>query len=226
MKANYDVNIDYDDKKEIFSIDVALIPDTVRSTLPNKIKKLIKESNPSSVGKKSKNKGQTFERSIVNRLNERFKYLAKSNEDGVPEIQFTRTPRSGGIYGGANKARLSGIDDKAKTVLSGDIIVPNYFRFTIEAKNHAAYPIVHKLLTKEGDSKMNEWIKQAKDDTVGMAKWLIIFHINLVGDFCVFDSKLMDECDKLSEIGNKMANQTCIVPFDDFITLPDSFFMW
>jgi hypothetical protein len=233
MKADFNIEVEYDEKKEVMSMDVGLIPEKQRNALPNKIKKMVRDMDPSRIGKKSNRKGGAFERNIYNGLNERFKHKGEIQEDGKPEAQFTRVPRSGGIFGGKNKERLSGISDEAKRVLSGDLIVPEYFRFSIECKNHKGYPKLHSLFTKEGCTKMNEWISQAKDDIVGTEDWMIIFHIDLIGDFVVIDAlhiALMDtEPGKIPEYANSVTilpGNLALIPFKDLLEFPDEFFLW
>ena len=72
----------------------------------------------------SSNKGRTFEREICKILAENF------------GGEYRRVPMSGGFMGGANRLRNKEVRQDAKDILSGDIICPDDFPFSVECKHH------------------------------------------------------------------------------------------
>lgn len=123
----------------------------------------------------SKNKGSCFEREIAHLLTETF------------GKQFNRTPGSGSFTGGKNRVRALGLSAAANTTLTGDLIVPKGFPYSIECKNYASiawHQVIH------GECKqLDSWISQAKDDaqSIGLIP-LIIIKINRNGTFFVMPS--------------------------------------
>lgn len=87
------------------------------------------EQEAKKKGKKrvhSGRKGKTWERDLCKALSERF------------GMAFSRTPGSGGFATGGV------MDEQARDMLTGDIIVPECFRFVLEAKK--GYPVdLHNL---------------------------------------------------------------------------------
>lgn len=95
----------------------------------------------------SKRKGNAFERQICDIFRSRF------------NDKFSRVPSSGAIAT-AQKEELS---SEAKVMLSGDIIVPKNFRFSIECKSRREFSLWELI----GDAKAiewQEWFKQATQD--------------------------------------------------------------
>ena len=222
----------------VMSFNTFGMDDRVINALPKKIEALIKASDPSAVGRKSRNKGGTFERSIAKKLNERFASRAEYDAAGKVIPMFTRTPRSGGFLSNQQKAQLMSEVEESVRALSGDLIAPKAFRFNLELKNYKNAPLLHKLFTKEGDKHMNEWLDQAKRDVVNDDMYMIIFHISLVGDFCVFSRDALSYKapmgdrynEKVDAIVNTpitsfgFCNDAVMVPFSDLLKMPDLFF--
>jgi len=95
----------------------------------------------------SKHKGNAFERQVCGILKERFNQ------------PFNRVPTSGAI-GTAQKDILT---EEAKGILTGDIICPKNFRFSVECKSRKEFSLWGLL----GDAKETEWLdwwKQACED--------------------------------------------------------------
>jgi hypothetical protein len=110
-------------------------------------------------------KGKTFERATCDDLAKRF--------GGV----FRRVPTSGAMVGGMNRFRNADINEAAKQTLTGDIICPTSFPFSVECKNYYDSPKLHNLLSI-GDKELDGWISQAKGESEFVKKdWIIIFKI-------------------------------------------------
>jgi hypothetical protein len=110
----------------------------------------------------SKQKGNRNELYIANLLSERF---GKT---------FKRVPASGAH--GTNLADTE-LRQDAKEILSGDIICPAEFRFSIEVKSRANFNF-WELLNKE-DTEVDDWIKQAKlEAEISKKDFLLIVRVN------------------------------------------------
>ena len=113
----------------------------------------------------SKQKGNSWERSVCKILKERF-----SGRD------FSRVPTSGAFFGKTNKEKRSLAEDNVKEVLSGDIICPSDFRFSVECKSYADISF-WDLFNESSD--LHSWIKQCKEDAEFVNKVpLLIVKIN------------------------------------------------
>lgn len=120
---------------------------------------------------KGKNKGKAYERKLCEHLKTVF------------GLSFQRVPNSGAFTGGKNFYRAVTLSAEQLLLTDGDIIVPTELaHIAIEAKNHKnlSFPSFFS-----GSAKLDEWIGQAK--TSKRLLWLLIFHVNNVGDFIVFD---------------------------------------
>lgn len=223
-------------ENSVMTINLYGIDDRVLKALPKKVESLIKASDPSAVGRKSRNKGGNFERGTAKKLNSRFSSKAEMDESGKPLPLFSRTPRSGGFLSNQQKSQLMAEVEESVRALSGDLIAPKAFKFNLELKNYKNSPLLHKLYTKGGDRHMNEWVSQSRRDAVNEDMFMIIFHIDVIGDFCVFPyeafSKFATTEEDFAAINNIcITNLNCadlldavIVPLDELLTLPDSFF--
>ena len=84
---------------------------------------------------------------------------------------------SGGFVGGRNRFKNYFVNENAQSNLTGDIITPLWFPFIVECKNYADSPKIHNLLSI-GDRDLDDWVKQAKDESRTAKKdWLIIFNM-------------------------------------------------
>jgi hypothetical protein len=99
---------------------------------------------------KSKTKGNSWERDIVNHLS------------ALYNLPFVRVPSSGAFVGGKNKVRKEFLHDGQIKMMKGDIIPPDKWNhFNCEAKNYADFPF-HQLV--QGECKQLEtWIAQLMD---------------------------------------------------------------
>jgi hypothetical protein len=112
--------------------------------------------------KNPKRKGNKNELVVAKLLSERFKQ------------SFKRVPMSGG-WGTANEN--TDVRQDAKEILSGDIICPSNFKFSIEVKSRANFNF-WELLNKE-NTEFDEWIKQAEREAVlSKREFLLIIKIN------------------------------------------------
>lgn len=113
----------------------------------------------------SKNKGSNFERAVCKILKERF-----------PGKDFSRVPTSGAFFGKSNKEKRCLAEDNVKEVLSGDVICPSNFRFSVECKSYAEISF-WDLFNESSD--LHSWMKQCKDDAYFVNKTpLLIVKIN------------------------------------------------
>jgi hypothetical protein len=110
-------------------------------------------------------KGKRGERNICKEMSKMF------------DDTFRRVPGSGMMLGGKNWNKNEGISDSAKNTLTGDIITPDWFPYSIESKNYADTPKLHNLYDGE-DIELDKWIAQASSDAAKCGKeWLLIFNI-------------------------------------------------
>lgn len=98
----------------------------------------------------SKNKGNVWERALCKILKERF-----------PGRDFSRVPTSGAFFGKSNKEKRSLAEDNVKEVLSGDIICPSDFRFSVECKSYADISF-WDLFNESSD--LHSWMRQCTED--------------------------------------------------------------
>jgi len=99
----------------------------------------------------AKQKGNRGERELVHILDARF-----------GEGRFRRTPSSGAITGGSNRAISENLDLESKLTLASDIIAPIDFRFVIE---HKAYEAASFWDLFNPGAELNKWLQQVEDDS-------------------------------------------------------------
>ena len=130
------------------------------------------------MGKSSKDKGNAWELEVAKLLEENF------------EGKFSRTPRSGAIFGGENAENATGERPDVVEILTGDIITPKAFPFTIEAKHYDDFKFSHMLTGENKD--LDQWIEGAEKDA-DLAKRLpmIIAKFSYIGTYVVFDYKIV-----------------------------------
>jgi len=119
----------------------------------------------------SKRKGNSFERDIVNIFKKEFE------DEG-----FMRTPHSGATFGKSNRYRMEGIDEGFSHQMTGDLVVPKKFPFSLECKAYKNFEF-HQVL--QGENKtLDKWIEQAKDDAeVSEKEMLIVMKFNRKGTY-------------------------------------------
>lgn len=146
-------------------------------------------------------KGKSYERFIVHDLEKRFNDV------------FRRVPTSGAMMGGMNFHKNKDLRQDAKEILSGDIICPTWFKFSIEAKNYYDTPKIHNLMSI-GDATLDKWIEQAKLESKNAQKdWLIIFKVTVYrgSQFCVIDKK------RFIEVSGGIGGESFIVYKDSLV---------
>jgi len=113
----------------------------------------------------SKNKGNIGERAICKIFKERW-----------PEHDWMRVPASGARLGQSNKIKYSAIEENVKEVLSGDIICPSNFKFSVESKNYADISFWDIF---NDSSDLHSWMNQCYEDAAFANKYpLLIVKIN------------------------------------------------
>ena len=109
---------------------------------------------------------------------------------GVFEGNFNRVPRSGGMFGGKNVTHAEGERDDVKEIMSGDIICPKGFPFSVEAKNYASFDFAK--IYKGEHKELDDWISQAEADAALSGKEpLISMKFNYKGSFVVFKKDIV-----------------------------------
>lgn len=117
-------------------------------------KKPKRKRTPSQIGKMSKRKGDNFERHLATDLQKAY---------GIPgtkagDREFYRTPLSGGM----------------KTEFSGDIVVPSWFPFMIEAKNREEIGDLSTLYTRGRAHPLIKWIKEERGKAKKLLRSLLV----------------------------------------------------
>ena len=159
---------------------------------------------------KSKQKGNTFERKIANKLSERF-----ASHLGIPN-GFRRNPDSGSFFGGKNVARVA--THSSNHAALSDIICPDDFNFLIECKHYKSAPSF-KALLKMSIEQWDQWIAQLEQNVkvVNKQPMLVIKYNN--SDMFALVTSLPEG----SEHSFKYKNYY-VVLFDQILNLEDSFF--
>ncbi len=122
----------------------------------------------------SGNKGKTFERDISKLLNKMFNTK-----------EFTRTPGSGNFMGLSNSVARKDLSSSAKNTLSSDLIVPDWFKFSIECKWYKDSPQYHGILNGS-DCDLDRWIGETLFDSLNLKLIpMLFFKTNRKGTFVV-----------------------------------------
>ena len=131
------------------------------------------------MGVKGKQKGNSFERKIANLLSERFQTVT-----GIPN-SFRRNIDSGSFWGATNQYRIQ-THDTSKAIF-GDIVCPENFNYNIECKFYKEAPSFN-LLIHQDIKQWDEWIEQAKQDSVNANKKMcLIIKYNKIGEIVILD---------------------------------------
>lgn len=127
----------------------------------------------------SKAKGSTAERELCKILNERF-----------PEHTFKRVPASGAMFGGLNRKYAEGVEETITTALSGDVIVPSNFKYSLE---HKAYKEISFWDLFNASSDLHSWLKQAEGDAnFTNRKPMVVAKFNNKKRICFVKDKFSD----------------------------------
>ncbi len=136
---------------------------------------------------KSKAKGNRFEYEIRDLLNKLY-----------DTKEFARTPGSGAIMGRSNFAKRQGLSEDVQNTLGSDLICPDWFPFSVEAKNYAESPVYHTIIAGD-DLKLNHWLGEAIFDAKNFNKIpLLFFKTTRKGAFVAFPATLLDDSIKPS----------------------------
>lgn len=153
-------------------------------------------------GINSKQKGNRIENELAKILSERF------------NRKFTRVPMSGG-WGTYNRG--SGVREDAMEVLSGDLMAPKDFRFSIESKARAELNFWDFLNEDVKETEIDSWIFQVENDSTSVKKLpLLYIKINNRKPFVMFPKELYETTMSYKNYS--------ILRFDYFLQLEDEFF--
>ena len=149
----------------------------------------------------SKKKGNRVELEVAKILTKRFGQ------------QFKRVPASGAI---GTRIANEDVRDDVKEILSGDLICPTGFRFSVEVKSRLDFNF-WDLLADDTENEIDEWIGQAEGDAVISKKEpLIIFKANNRKPFVLFPKRLKK--------GKLSYGDFTILRLDYFLKIRDQFF--
>lgn len=148
----------------------------------------------------SKQKGNRVELEFAKLFTKRF------------DKKFTRVPMSGGF---STFHRGTGVKETAMQDLSGDLIAPEGFKFSIEIKSRKEFNFWD--LINENNNEIDDWLNQAEDEAEVSSKTpLLVIKINNKKPFVLFRKELME--------GRLTYKNYTVMRFDYFIELEDSFF--
>jgi hypothetical protein len=126
---------------------------------------------------------------------------------------FKRVPQSG-AFSTINKNE--GLDESVLNTLSGDIIPPENFKFSIEVKSRKDFNF-WDLLNNDTENEIDNWLEQAQEEAeITKKEPLLIIKINNKKPFVMFHEKLIK--------GRLKYKDFTILRFDYFLNLPDTFF--
>lgn len=157
-----------------------------------------------------KQKGNSFERDISNKLSKRFE-----KHTGL-EKAFRRNADSGSFFGAKNFYRTKTHD--LDNACFGDIMTPKEFVYTIECKNYKTAPTM-SLILKGKVKQWDEWLQQANHDADNAGKKpLLIMKYNGTST-CIMTKEIFSEINPYI-----IYNEYKIYLLDDFLKLPDNHF--
>jgi len=129
-------------------------------------------------GRKSKNKGKSYERDVANFLSELY------------GESFTRVPYSGAFVGGQNIKRTATLSEDQTRGYKGDIHPgPSFPKLVIEAKNYAEFSWPSLALNKSS-AQLDDWIQQSIDSCEPGDMWLLCIKITRQGQFVLWDPNM------------------------------------
>jgi hypothetical protein len=149
----------------------------------------------------SKKKGNRVELQMAKILTDRFGQT------------FKRVPMSG-AFGTINAHE--NIREDVKEILSGDLICPTGFRFSVEVKSRLDFNF-WDLIADETVNEIDDWIKQAENDAkISNKEPLIIFKANNRKPFVLFPKRMKK--------GKLTYGDYTILRLDYFLAIRDQFF--
>ena len=151
-------------------------------------------------GRKSKNKGKSYERDVANFLSELY------------GESFTRVPYSGAFVGGQNIKRTATLSEDQTRGYKGDIHPgPSFPKLVIEAKNYAEFSWPSLALNKTS-AQLDDWIQQAIDSCEPGDMWLLCIKITRQGQFVLWDPNMWN----MSDNGGNHYKQYVYKEYDAF----------
>jgi len=106
------------------------------------------------------------------------------------EKEFRRVPLSGAWTGGQNRIRNANVFSGGVEALTGDIMCPDGFPFSIECKNTQDYPRFH-LMIANGDIQVNDYIRQSTEDAIHVKKIpMLALKRTRMGEFAMIPRRL------------------------------------
>ena len=151
-------------------------------------------------GRKSKNKGKSYERDVANFLSELY------------GESFTRVPYSGAFVGGQNIKRTATLSEDQTRGYKGDIHPgPSFPKLVIEAKNYAEFSWPSLALNKTS-AQLDDWIQQAIDSCEPGDMWLLCIKITRQGQFVLWDPNMWN----MPENGGNHYKQYVYKEYDAF----------
>lgn len=150
----------------------------------------------------AKAKGNRVENELAKILSERF------------NRKFSRVPMSGG-WGTVN--RNQGVREDALEVLSGDLMAPKDFKFSIESKSRADFNFWDFLNEDTKELDIDSWLFQVENDAIAVNKEpLLYIKINNKKPFVMFPKSMHETTMSYKKYS--------IMRFDYFLQLEDDFF--
>lgn len=108
-------------------------------------------------------KGDEFERLMAKKLNEAY---------GTEE--FVRTPGSGALMGLTNFGKKMGLSEAVRRTLASDLIVPDWFKFSVECKWYKDKPS-YAAMIKGPDSMLDVWLGETLYDAINLQLVPLLF---------------------------------------------------
>lgn len=163
------------------------------------------------MGTSSKDKGNAWELEVAKFLEENF------------EGKFSRVPRSGAMFGGENAENVEGERSDVVEILSGDIITPKDFPFTIEAKHYEDFKFSHLL---GGENKLLDgWLVDVQKDAERAKRLpMIMAKFSYIGSYAIFDYKIIKTNDGIcpsTYFENHLIykRKWMMISFDEFVNV-------
>jgi hypothetical protein len=150
---------------------------------------------------RSNTKGGELERDIAKRFNTYYE-----------TDEFARTPRSGALMGLSNFAKRKGLNADVRKTLGSDLIVPDWFKYSVECKWYKDSPN-HAAMIAGNESSLELWLGEACYDSINFElQPMLIFKTNNKGIFYAIPKHL------------HTFNHTHFLTYKDFVVLGfDSF---
>lgn len=112
---------------------------------------------------RQKAKGNKFENDIVDFLNETYN-----------TTEFHRTPNSGAMMGLSNWGKNKGLSKNVRRTLGSDLIVPDWFNFSVECKHYKDDPNYSQII-KGPDTKLDHWLAECLFDAINQDLHPLLF---------------------------------------------------